>query len=526
MATQRKKIISGALFFLIFFGAGLSVQAASLYFSPATGSFSVGRDFGVSVYVSSSDRSMNAVSGGISFPADKFEVKSLSKSGSIINLWVQEPSFSNTLGAIDFEGVVLNPGFLGSSGKVLTVNFRAKKEGTVPLIFSSSSVLANDGLGTNILTSLGTANYSVNGSQSAPKIRPAIKKIAANAPAAPVIVSSTHPDSNKWYSKNTAKFNWKTPKDIIATRLLLDEKPNSKPAIYYARAITQKTIGDLEDGILYFHSQLKNAAGWGSVAHFKIKIDTEDPHSLRIDFIEDRQTFDPSPAVFFSALDAVSGVAYYKISIDGNKPVKINSEISQNKPLNLPAQKPGEHTLFVEVYDRAGNSTAVSEEFVILEIDEPIITSCPSELKGGEKLVIEGETYPNSIVSVWLENRDGEIFLQQIKSGSDGLFALVWEDKVAKGIYKLWAGVTDEKGAESGATEKLMISVETTPMINYLTLSIILLILVLSIILNVYYKFYILKNTIRKEIKNVDKNIRKVFKILNHNIITHIKYLK
>ncbi|MCK4386971.1 MAG: hypothetical protein KAV41_02735, partial [Candidatus Pacebacteria bacterium] len=49
---------------------------------------------------------------------------------------------------------------------------------------------------------------------------------------------------------------------------------------------------------------------------------------------------------------------------------------------------------------------------------------------------------------------------------------------------------------------------------------------VLSIILNVYYKFYILKNTIRKEIKNVDKNIRKVFKILNHNIITHIKYLK
>ena len=95
-------------------------------FSPSSGEYAVGGVFSVSVYVSSADQAMNAASGAISFPPDKLEVISLSKTGSIFTLWVQEPLFSNSSGAVNFEGIALNPGFTGIGGKLITVNFKAK----------------------------------------------------------------------------------------------------------------------------------------------------------------------------------------------------------------------------------------------------------------------------------------------------------------------------------------------------------------------------------------------------------------
>lgn len=141
--------------FLVFYFlfSTISANAASMYFSPSAGSYEVGKTFSVNVYVSSADQAMNAASSIISFPADKLEVISLSKTDSIFTLWAQEPSFSNSAGTINFEGIMFNPGFKGLIGKLLTINFRVKASGSVLLSFLSGSVLANDGQGTNILTS-------------------------------------------------------------------------------------------------------------------------------------------------------------------------------------------------------------------------------------------------------------------------------------------------------------------------------------------------------------------------------------
>src|SRR3989338_12449 len=115
MRQHYARFIFGILFALsasAFFGT--IAQAASLYFIPASGSYEVGSALPVSVYVSSEDEAMNAVSGVVTFPADKLEISSLSKASSIFNLWVQKPTFSNTSGTVTFEGVVLNPGFRGA----------------------------------------------------------------------------------------------------------------------------------------------------------------------------------------------------------------------------------------------------------------------------------------------------------------------------------------------------------------------------------------------------------------------------
>jgi hypothetical protein len=132
----------------------------------------VGQTFTVRIAVSS-PQAVNAVSASLSFPRDMLQVTSVSKIGSILNLWVQEPSFDNNAGTVSLEGVVPNPGFTGSNGSVLSINFRVIAPGTANLRFASASLLANDGYGTNILKNRGTASYTL-----APK--------AEEAPAAPV----------------------------------------------------------------------------------------------------------------------------------------------------------------------------------------------------------------------------------------------------------------------------------------------------------------------------------------------------
>lgn len=153
---------------LLFFLAPFSLHAATLFLSPSSYSSEVGNTFSVNVHVGSADQSMNAASGIITFPAQNLEVVSVSKSGSIFTLWPEEPTFSNTSGQVKFEGVVFNPGFTGSSGKILSITFKTKKAGSANLNITSAAVLANDGTGTDILTSTRGASATLRDRQAPP----------------------------------------------------------------------------------------------------------------------------------------------------------------------------------------------------------------------------------------------------------------------------------------------------------------------------------------------------------------------
>lgn len=182
------KTLITVLIGLAVYSAPVYVQAASLLFSQTANTCAVGTTCTATVRVSA-DQYINAASGVISFPPDKLEVRSISKSPSLFNLWAQEPTFSNALGTITFEGVVLNPGFMGN-GTVLTVTFRAKTAGTAGLSFSSGQILANDGAGTNVLTSLGTSFFTIQ-SAPAPESAPAPAEQGVTTPESeeePVVI--------------------------------------------------------------------------------------------------------------------------------------------------------------------------------------------------------------------------------------------------------------------------------------------------------------------------------------------------
>ncbi len=168
-------------------------DAASLRLAPPRNDIEVGDLFSMAVQITSTDQAMNASSGVVQFPSDLLQVVTLSKAGSVIGLWAQEPSFSNDAGTINFEGVVLNPGFIGSNATMVTITFRARAEGTANVTISGGSVLANDGNGTEIYTgsSGGTVTISPESEQPVPTPRstpvkektPTLEPVATSTPA-------------------------------------------------------------------------------------------------------------------------------------------------------------------------------------------------------------------------------------------------------------------------------------------------------------------------------------------------------
>jgi len=187
--------------FILFALLPKTADAAALYFSPKTGSYGVGENFNVTVLINT-DQSVSAISGVINFPTKDIEVVALRTTNSITNLWVQNPSFSNAgdTGNIRFEGVILNPGFIGSAGKIIDAVFRVKKIGSAILTFNESSILANDGLGTNINEAPSSVAYTfIEAKPPAPKetnsdlnkrveiVENKIKAVESN-PSEPVVV--------------------------------------------------------------------------------------------------------------------------------------------------------------------------------------------------------------------------------------------------------------------------------------------------------------------------------------------------
>lgn len=157
----KNKLILFSVFFLGLFFFVSKVNAATLYFSPSSPTYTIGNTFQISLFVSSADQAMNAAQATINFPTDKLEIISVSTKNSIFSLLVENPVFSNVNGSASFSGIVLNPGYLGKSGRLVTLNFRAKALGQAGLSISQAQVLANDGLGTNILTSRGSGTVTI-----------------------------------------------------------------------------------------------------------------------------------------------------------------------------------------------------------------------------------------------------------------------------------------------------------------------------------------------------------------------------
>jgi hypothetical protein len=471
-----------------------SAHAADLTFSPSQGRYEEGRVFTVDVYVSNNNQSINAISGTVSFPSSKLSIRSVSKEGSIIKLWAEEPSYSNINGSVQFEGVILNPGYSGSRGKVLSITFISKEEGQAALSFANGEILANDGNATNVLENLGTASFQIAQQEEKTFVAtPLASETTRNEiSSVPAITSETHPDEAKWYNSRTVRFAWKLPESVTAVRTLYDNDPASTPTRVYDPPVSSRSFTTDEDGAFYMHVQFRTASGWGPASHRKFQIDTEDPTSIEVRLPLGDVTTDATPDIVVEAKDSLSGIERISVQVDDETVEEY--AFKENNTYTLETLTPGKHILSITAYDKAGNRIATTREITIEKLPIPVITSYTKRAEYGSDIVVSGTSEPQKKVEVVLTDERGHSETKSATVDEKGDFILVWKDVIASGIYEMSARTMDENGATSDYTESRMIVIEDMRLIkigmfimNWLSLALIIILASVLVIATFWY---------------------------------------
>ena len=330
-----------------------AAHAATLFVSPISGTLSVGGTTQVFLRVDSGGKAINAVEGVLSFDPAILHVQSVSVIGSIFTMRVQEPSFSNAAGTIQFNGVVLNPGFTGAAGNLLTVTLQAVAPGTARLAWVSGSVLANDGQGTDLLTEKDGASFTVVGGtpSPAPSRTPAQTPTAVTTPA-PLLPQVVVPDPTAWYNGKTLTLRWALPAAVSAVSYLIDPKPDGNPGNRSDGRVASASFTDLPEGKTYFHIKFMRNGVWGPIAHVALNIDNTPPEPFVMTRL-DTDPQNPRPVISCPVTDALSGVASHEMRADDGAWFDVPH--GGEEAVQMPPLAPGAHEISMRVYDMAGN---------------------------------------------------------------------------------------------------------------------------------------------------------------------------
>ncbi len=480
----------------IFLGISQYACAADLSLSPAQGLYAVGKTFTVDVYITNNTESINAVSGTLIFPSTLVSVRSFSKDSSIVKLWPEEPAYSNSNGTFSFEGVILNPGFNGTKGKVMTITFAVKSAGEASFSFSKGQVLANDGQATNILNKLGTASYTLIESQTEPDVTPSTPAKATTGTVSSLsIISSSYPNQNAWYNSKKASFSWNVGDAVTSIRTLYSNEPFSVPNKTYTPPINGKEFDVDDEGVLYMHVQARDANGWGSVAHYKFQIDMEAPENVSVSFPEGDTSANPNLPIKVAATDTLSGLSAVDIVIDNG--ATTTYPVNSTGIYNLQNQKPGSHTGIAYVRDKAGNVSEAKFTFVTTEIKAPEITDYTKHAVVGDVLKVSGSTYPDSSVEVaYINTRDDKTYTKTTASDANGNFTMLWTDDLPAGVYEMKARAIDAHGATGAYSASRTLNLEQRPYIqiglfvmNWLSLALLVIVGIICVAATLWYSF-------------------------------------
>lgn len=425
-------VIGVVALFLSFAGADAAL-AAGIYVTPKQGNYARGATVVADVKINSEGESINAAQARISWSPSVLELIEVSKDGSIFQFWVEEPIVAAGANAVSFVGGAAK-GISGGALQLLKLKFKAVGVGTANLSLANAAVTASDGKGTNILSKVSGASYTV-GQEVTPDATPEAKpeppaasavpppaKPEPPAAAQPVKVERKavpalsllpkpelrvplYPDEARWHNHvgETVVF-WNVPDSVTAAASVLDHNPHTVPQTAEKELATGKAFGTLENGVWYLHVRLKNNVGWSPVAHYRIAIDTKPPLPFEVSVAESETTDNPAPIFHWKASDALSGLKEYQLRIDNGEAIAIPA-VGFTGTYALPLQAPGAHRVVVRAIDEAANSVEDDVRLTILPIPHPTIAFVTRELFAEEEggLTIKGTTLPNSNVLLRLE---------------------------------------------------------------------------------------------------------------------------
>ncbi|MBX4210489.1 cohesin domain-containing protein [Candidatus Parcubacteria bacterium] len=325
---------------------------ANVILAPKTGSFIEGSTFNVQVLIDTLGKSINTIELHVKFDPKKLQIITPFGDKSIIALWLEPPSFSNTNGTIKLIGGIPN-GIITNSGLITTITFKALTPGdTQVLIGSDTRTLANDGLGTEVDTKFDRASFSV-----VPKPPDGVK-----------VFSETHPFSDKWYNNNNPVLGWEGDPGISDFSFILDNEPFTIPDNTPESAGQQTSYQNVSDGLSYFHIKARKNGVWGGTTHFLVRIDTHPPAAFKPTFdVITAAVISRKVLVSFFTTDSLSGIDHYEVGVIENSEANNESPVftQSESPYQLPRLATDKARVIVRAVDGAGNVEDASLNIVI-----------------------------------------------------------------------------------------------------------------------------------------------------------------
>ncbi len=420
---------------LFFFGCQIA-SAATMQINSGSATLSPGDTATLYVVLNSEGVAINNAEATIKFPTNLFSVVSINKANSIFSLWVEDPSFSNSSGVINFDGGVPTPGFNGTQGPVIAIVVRAKAVGQANFSFTNAAVRANDGLGTDVLSNKqGKTLNVVEVAQPADVVAPTPTVTTSNL--ALQISSLTHPNQDQWYRDNNPIFQWTVPDGSDTVKTTVDNNTSGTPHVSYSPAISKKAVKDLADGVWYFKVRAHKGDVWGPISTYIVRVDNTSPEKGNVVFSYN----DNSKILNISSdiQDVTSGIDHYEIYINDVLIKTVPAIEFVNGNYSLAFNASGDSTVKLVAIDRAGNSLETLGSFSASSTATLSLQSIPSSVSVDEQLLIRGLSQnPNTDVTVNVKNDNNEPIVLQTKSNSDSSF-FVLTPKLKSGDYNIWA---------------------------------------------------------------------------------------
>lgn len=505
-----------------------NANAAYLYIVPDKTSLSAGELSGATIYINSEGKAVNNGEAVIVYKPAQINVESILSSDSILSIWIEPPTFSNSSGQVSFNGGVPNPGYKGTAGKVARIIFKANVATNPSFTFTTESIRANDGLGTEVArhapsTDAPTATPVATPTTPAPVTPTPVTPTPSGKIPSPVIVFSKDiPSEDVWYNGTSALFSWTLAGDVTAVQTLLGSHADSVPLVVYAPPIKSKNLEKLIDGVWYLHIRAKNATGWGPTTHRKIRIDQSAPSNLSSEVKEGEEG---ELSLTLSAKDSLSGVKYFEISSSAfSESLKVDAKDGDASVI-LPNMNSGEQKLILKAYDAAGNSLEKEITVTIKErvFEAPLISPLPETVTDSENLVVEGETaYPNSEVTIFTTNQDGVSSEYKGTTDQNGHFEINI-NALEKGTLTVSAALTKDSKLLSPLSISKIVAIKGNFLktfeglftkLNMVRALLLLAIILIIIILLLLRKIYVLKVHIKDHIHGGAIDIRQVFDII------------
>jgi hypothetical protein len=328
-----------------------AIYNSSMRFAPESGTFDLESQQTIDIQVLTGGEAINSTQVNVSYDPGIVRIEEILTEGSFCppEFFVQK-EVDNLAGKVSIACGLPSPGLTKEVGTVATLVMQPVASGNAALRFEPGTrVLANDGLGTDVLRVAIDAGYRIEDFRYAPG--------TARVPRA-LPFSFSHPNPERWYNRRDVHLNWPVAKGE-SYFYAFDREPDTIPD-KEAPASGRLVLDMAEEGIYYFHLQASKDRLKSPVAHLKVKIDATPPMVpiIRASSLQVR----PGEVVRFefSGIDTLSG-------IQSNYYVKLGDSIflPALPQVYMPFLREGRYALTARVFDNAGNFSDSTVEITV-----------------------------------------------------------------------------------------------------------------------------------------------------------------